>query len=178
MIKIIALVVVLAIVVLLGIAATKPNSFRVERSIRIKAPAASIFPYLNDFGEWKNWSPWAEKDPDMQDSQSGSETGVGSIYEWSGNKEVGQGRMEITDASPVSHLRIKLDFLKPFEAHNIAEFELNEDQQESNVSWILTGPNPFMAKIMSVFVSMDKMVGKDFEQGLANLKALVENDNQ
>jgi len=176
MLKTIVLLIVLAIVILLGIAATKPNSFRVERSVRIKAPTTTVFPYLNDFREWNNWSPWAKKDPAMQHSQSGSETGVGSIYEWSGNKEVGQGRMEITGATPASHIRIKLDFLKPFEAHNTAEFELRDVLDESEVTWILTGPNPFMAKIMSVFVSMDKMVGKDFEQGLNNLKALVEND--
>jgi len=176
MIKTIVLLLVLAIVIPLGIAATKPDSFRVERSVRIKAPATTVFSYLNDFREWNNWSPWARKDPAMQHAQSGSETGVGSIYEWSGNKEVGQGRMEITGSTPASHLRIKLDFLKPFEAHNTAEFELSDVQDESEVTWILTGPNPFMAKLMSVFVSMDKMVGKDFEQGLENLKALVEND--
>jgi len=177
MITFITLLIALAVIIVLGLAASKPDSFTVERSIRVNAPATSVFPRLNDFREWDNWSPWAKKDPDMQHSISGSETGVGSIYEWSGNREVGQGRMEITESTPASHLRIKLDFLKPFEAHNIAEFELEQHQQESEVRWTLSGPNSFMAKIISVFASMDKMVGKDFEQGLSNLKTLVEKTN-
>lgn len=177
MFKIILLIVVLLIVGLLGFAATKPNSFEVQRSVLINADAETVFTYLNDFQQWDRWSPWANKDPNMEKMASGSETGVGSVYEWNGNKEVGQGRMEITEANPSTDLQIKLDFLKPFEANNIADFKLQAGEKDCEVSWILSGPNPFMAKLMSVFVSMDDMVGADFELGLANLKTLVESEN-
>lgn len=177
MFKTILLIIVLLIVGLLGFAATKPNSFEVQRSVLINADAETVFTYLNDFQQWDRWSPWANKDPNMEKMASGSETGVGSVYEWNGNKEVGQGRMEITESNPSSDLRIKLDFVKPFEASNIADFKLQEGEKDCEVSWILTGPNPFMAKVMSVFVSMDEMVGTDFELGLANLKTLVESEH-
>ncbi len=105
---------------------------------------------------------------------SGSESGEGAIYEWSGNKKVGQGRMEITDTSPPTDVVIKLDFLRPFEAHNIAEFAIEPQGDGSRVRWSMRGPNPFMAKLMQVFMNFDRMVGKDFETGLANLKAIAE----
>ncbi len=177
MLKTLLIIVALLIVGLLGFAATKPNSFEVRRSVRINATADTIFSYLNDFRQWDRWSPWANKDPDMDKAASGSETGVGSIYEWNGNKDVGQGRMEITESNPATDLSIRLEFLKPFKATNVADFKLDAGEQDCEVSWILSGPNPFMAKLMSVFVSMDKMVGKDFELGLANLKTLVESEH-
>lgn len=177
MIKKILVIVVLAVLGLLGFAATKPDSFEVKRSVTINAEPETVFGYLDDFVVWDRWSPWAKKDPAMQKSTSGSERGVGAIYEWNGNKEVGQGRMEIVESNPASDLRIKLDFLAPFEAHNIADFSIAKDQQGSQLSWTLSGPNPFMAKFMSIFVSMDEMVGNDFEQGLANLKQLVESEH-
>jgi hypothetical protein len=174
MIRLILILLVLGIVALLVYAATRPGSFRIVRSIRIQAPAARIHALINDFGAWAQWSPWEKKDPAMTRTRSGPATGTGSVYGWEGNKQVGKGRMEITESTPPSRVLIQLDFLAPFEAHNMAEFTLQADGDTTEVTWAMYGPSPFMAKLMSVFFSMEKMVGPDFEQGLANLKALAE----
>jgi Polyketide cyclase / dehydrase and lipid transport len=173
---VIIIVVVLVVVVaaVLGIAAAKPDTFRVQRSASIKASAEKIFENLNDFHRWPSWSPWEKLDPAMQKTHSGAASGPGAVYEWEGNKKVGKGRMEITQASPPSMLTIKLDFFKPFEAHNTAEFTLNGQSDSTTVTWAMTGQQPFFFKVMSVFMSMDKMIGKDFETGLANLKSITE----
>lgn len=174
MLKTIALVVVVLIVALLIYAATKPDTFRVQRSASINAPPEKIFPFINDFHSWIAWSPWEKLDPALKRTYSGAPNGKGTVYEWEGNHNVGKGRMEITDTAPPSKVVIKLDFMKPFEAHNIAEFTLDAQGNSTNVMWAMYGPTPYFAKVIHTFVSMDSMVGKQFEEGLVNLKTLAE----
>lgn len=174
MVETILLIVVLLLVVVLIYAATKPNTFRLERSIVIKASPEQVFPLLNDFHRWSNWSPWEKKDLTMKKNHGGPPAGRGAVLEWGGNKDVGTGRMEILESVPSLKVLIKLDFLKPFEAHNQAEFTLTPSAGTTQLIWAMHGPQPYMMKIMGVFCSMDKMVGKDFEDGLASLKALAE----
>ncbi|HEY7533790.1 MAG TPA: SRPBCC family protein [Nitrospiraceae bacterium] len=173
MLKIIALILVVLIVAVLLYAATRPDTFRIQRSVSINAPAEKIFPFINDFRKWVDWSPWERMDPELKRSFSGTASGPGSVYEWEGPK-VGKGRMEIAKISPPTSILIDLDFLKPFEAHNIAEFTLEPSGSTTTVTWAMYGPSPYIAKVMHIFFSMDKMVGKDFETGLANLKASAE----
>jgi len=172
--KNIAIAVVVVIAAILIYAANQPDNFRVERSATIKAPPDKIFPVINDFHSWGAWSPWEKLDPAMKRTYSGSASGKGAAYAWEGNSKVGEGRMEIMDASPPSKVTIKLDFLKPLEGHNTAEFALEPKGDSTNITWSMYGPSPYIAKIMGVFVSMDSMIGKDFETGLANLKAVAE----
>jgi uncharacterized protein YndB with AHSA1/START domain len=173
-IVIIAVVLAIAIAVVLILAATKPDTIRIERSATINAPAEKIFAVLADFHQWVGWSPWEHKDPALKRAFSGAERDKGAIYAWEGNKNVGTGRMEILEANAPSKLVIKLDFFTPFEAHNTAEFTMLPQGSATNVHWVMHGPAPFMSRVMQVFVSFDKMVGKDFEVGLANLKKLTE----
>jgi uncharacterized protein YndB with AHSA1/START domain len=174
MLKKILIVLAVVIVIILIIAATKPDTFSVERSTTIKATPEKIFPLLNDFHNWPAWSPWEKLDPAMTRTHSGSPAGQGAIYEWKGNGEVGQGRMEILESVPSSKITIKLDFIKPFEGHDTTIYTLEPQGDSTKVTWTMSGPAPFVSKIMCVFTSMDKMVGKDFETGLANLKSLAE----
>jgi uncharacterized protein YndB with AHSA1/START domain len=174
MLKAIVVVVVVGIAALLIFAATKPDTFRIERSASIKAPPDKVFALLTNFQGWGAWSPWEKKDPAMKRVHRGAASGKGAIYEWDGNKDVGQGRMEITDVSPPSKVVIKLDFIKPFEAHNIVEFTLEPKGDTTNVAWVMHGPSPYITKVMTLFFDMDQMVGKDFETGLANLKSVAE----
>ena len=173
-IAIIAVVLAVAIAIILILAATKPDTFSIRRAATVKAPPEKIFAVLSDFHQWGSWSPWENKDPAMQRSFSGAASGTGAVYAWEGNKNVGSGRMEILEASPPSKIVIKLDFLKPFEAHNTAEFTMLPQGDATSITWLMHGPASFMVKVMHVFINMDKMVGKDFETGLANLKRLVE----
>jgi uncharacterized protein YndB with AHSA1/START domain len=174
MFKTIGIVVVVLIAALLAYAATKPDTFRVQRAASIKAPPEKIFALLNDFQRWEAWSPWEKKDPAMKRTFSAATSGKGAQYAWEGNREVGQGRMEIAESVPPSKVAIKLDFLKPFEAHNMVEFTLEPKGDSTNVIWAMQGPAPYISKVMQVFVSMDTMIGKDFEAGLGNLKAIAE----
>lgn len=171
---IVVTVIIVAVAGLLGYAAIQPDNFRVQRSAAIKAPPEKIFGLLNDFHQWGSWSPWEKLDPAMTKTHSGASNGKGAIYEWEGNKQVGKGRMEITEASSPAKLMIKLDFIKPFESHNTAEFTLDRQSDATNVTWAMLGQKPFMFKVMGLFMSMDKMIGKDFETGLANIKGIVE----
>ena len=172
-IVIIAVVIALAIAVILILAAMKPDTFSVVRTASIGAPGEKLFALISDFHQWRKWSPWEERDPDLKRSYSGAERGKGAAYAWEGNKNVGSGRMEILDATP-SQIVIKLDFLKPFEAHNQAEFTLTPQGGGTSVTWTMQGPAPFMFRVMHVVMNMDKMVGKDFEAGLANLRRAAE----
>lgn len=174
MLKLILVGVLLAIAVLLFVVATRPASFRVQRSIRINAAREELFAYVSDFRNFDDWSPWAALDPAMRKSFSGAQSGQGAVYEWQGNSKVGQGRMEIIDAVEPARVVIKLDFLKPFTAHNTAEYLLTASGEGTEFSWVMHGPNSFMSKLMSLYFSMDKMVGAQFEQGLASLKTLAE----
>jgi uncharacterized protein YndB with AHSA1/START domain len=177
-IAIVAVVLAIAIVVVLIFAATKPDTFSVERATSITAPPERIFPLIDDFHQWRLWSPYENKDPAMQRSYSGAASGKGAVYGWHGNGNVGSGRMQILDSSAPAKVVIKLDFIKPFEAHNTAEFTIlaQDDGSEgtTRVTWLMHGPAPFMSKLMQVFMNLDNMIGKDFEIGLANLKKLAE----
>ena len=174
MLKTIGLVVVLILVVILVLALTKPNTFRVERSVTINASPEKVATLVNDFHQWDRWSPWAKLDPGMKTVYSGSQMGPGAVYEWEGNSKVGKGRMEIVSTDPAK-TTVKLDFLKPFESHNMTNFVLEpEGAASTRVSWIMTGPMNFMTKVMAVFTDMNKMIGPDFDRGLANMKAAAE----
>lgn len=170
----IAIAVVIIIAGILGFAATKPDTFRVERAASIKAPPEKIYALINDFKAWTAWSPWEKKDPAMKRTYGNVTSGTGAHYAWDGNSDVGQGSMEITESIPSSKIALKLDFIKPFEGHNTVNFTLEPKGEMTNVTWAMQGPAPLMSKVMQVFISMDKMVGGDFETGLANLKAAAE----
>ena len=182
MLKTLAVIAVVVAVVVAGVliyAATKPDSFTVKRTASIKAPPDRIFALINDLHGWAAWSPYEKKDPDMKRTFGGANPGKGAIYEWDGNKNVGSGRMEITEATPPSSagarkIVIKLDFVKPFEGHNTAEFTMDPQGDNTNVTWAMYGPSPYMFKVMGLFMDMDKMIGNDFAAGLANLKAIAE----
>jgi uncharacterized protein YndB with AHSA1/START domain len=173
-VAIIAVVIVIAVAVILILAATKPDAFRVQRSLTIKAPPETLFALINDFHRWGTWSPWENKDPAMKRTFSGAPSGTGAVYAWDGNRNVGSGRMEILQAAAPSTIVIKLDFFKPFEGHNTAEFALSPQADATTVNWVMRGPAPFMSKVMQVFMNFDTMIGRDFEQGLANLKKATE----
>jgi hypothetical protein len=175
---VVAVLGVIAVVILI-LAALKPDSFRVERKTTVKADAGEVFLCINDFHNWAAWSPYEKLDPAMQKTFSGAASGKGAIYEWKGNDKAGTGRMEILESSlpgkmGPSKITIKLDFLKPFEGHNTSEFTMSPKGDSTEITWAMQGPSPFMMKVMHVFINMDKMLGKDFETGLANLKAVVE----
>lgn len=174
MIKIILAIIALLIAGVLAFAATKPDVFQVRRAAGIKAPPEKVYALINDFRQWGAWSPWEKKDPGMKRTFGATTAGKGATYAWDGNKDVGRGSMEITDAVPSSQIRLRLDFEAPFEAHNIVTFTLEPRQDETQVTWLMEGPVPYFAKIIHVFINMDKMVGADFEAGLASLKALAE----
>lgn len=162
------------IALILILASMKPNMLNYNRSAVINAPAEKIFPLINDFHAWPKWSPWEKLDPEMKRTHAGAPSGKGAKYAWVGSKKVGEGSMEIVDTMAPNEIRIMIDFLKPWEAHNNIVFRLQPTDSGTNVDWTMTGPSNFMAKLFSVFVNMDKLVGKDFEKGLANLKAEAE----
>jgi uncharacterized protein YndB with AHSA1/START domain len=173
MLQIIVIAAGAAIAGVLGIAAARPNTFRIQRSAAINAPPETIYPLLADFHAWSGWSPWEKLDPAMDRTFSGAASGTGAVYGWAGRK-VGEGRMEITSASPPSALTIKLDFLKPFEAHNTTTFTLQSRGGATEVTWAMEGPSSFKDKVMGVVMNMDRMIGKSFDEGLATLKAIAE----
>jgi hypothetical protein len=155
----------------------KQTGFRVERSIAIQAPPSAIVPLIDNFHRWVDWSPFEGLDPDLKRTYEGAPSGKGAIYAWSGNNKAGAGRMEITEATPTAVI-IKLDFSKPFKAHNIAEFTLEPQGETTTVTWAMHGPNPFSNKLikalMGMVFDMDKVVGAQFAQGLAKMKAAAE----
>jgi hypothetical protein len=173
-IAIVAVVLAIAIAAVLILAATKPASFSVQRAIAMTAPPDRIFPLIDDFQQWRSWSPYEDKDPGMKRGYSGATSGKGAVYTWDGNNNVGSGRMEILESSQPSKILIKLDFIRPFEGHNTAEFTMLPQGGTTAVTWAMHGPASFMSKVMQVFINLDHMIGKDFEIGLANLKRLTE----
>ena len=174
MLKTVSIIIAVLIAGVLILAATKPDTFRVQRAASIKAPPEKVFALINDFNRWGAWSPWEKKDPAMKRTFGATTSGKGAVYAWEGNKDVGKGSMEIAESSPSSRLKIKLDFIEPFEGHNIVDFTLEPKGDSTTVSWNIHGPMPFVSKVISVFCSMDSMIGKDFEAGLSNLKAVAE----
>jgi uncharacterized protein YndB with AHSA1/START domain len=170
---IIGVVVVVAIGGILLYAATKPDSFRVQRTVLISAPPDKVFPLINDIKAWTVWSPYEKKDPAMKRTYGAVTAGKGATYAWDGDKNVGQGSMEIVESSP-RKIVLKLDFLKPFEAHNMGEFVLEPKGDSTSVTWAIYGPSPYMSKVVGTFMNIDDMIGRDFEKGLADLKAAAE----
>jgi uncharacterized protein YndB with AHSA1/START domain len=174
MIKKILFVIALAVVAVLIFAATKPDTFSVQRTISIKAPPEKIFPLLNDFHSWGLWSPYEKLDPAMKRTFSNPASGVGAVYAWESTGDGGVGSMEIKNATAPTLLALNLNFVKPFATRNTVEFALQPGGAATTVTWTMRGPLPYMAKVMQVFFNMDKMVGKDFEAGLADLKIVAE----
>lgn len=166
-------IVTVGMLIVFVVASTKPAMFHVERSATIAASPDHITPLLNNFHRWDAWSPWAKLDPNMRTAFSGPAAGPGAVYTWEGNRKVGQGRMEVL-SSTQTDTSVKLDFLSPFESHNTSNFHLAPEGNATIVTWSMDGPNTFLGKVMSVFVSMDRIIGKDFESGLANLKTAAE----
>lgn len=174
MLRLVIIAFVVLVAVALIVAAMKPDTFRIERSISIKAPPEKIFPLIANFQHMRAWSAWEKVDPAMKREFNGPESGKGAKYAWDGNKDIGQGSMEILEATPSSRVLIKIDFYKPFEAHNTVEFNLVSNGETTTVSHAMYGPSPFISKLMGLVFSMDKMVGDKFEEGLANMKVLAE----
>jgi hypothetical protein len=171
---VIGCLVVAGIAVVLILAAMKPDQFRVSRSAAIKAPADKIFPLINDFKAWTAWSPYENKDPEMKRIYGPTTAGKGATYAWDGNSNVGGGNMLITDAPAPSKVALDLNMTRPMTAHNKVEFTLTPTGDSTTVTWTMNGNAPYWAKIFHVFFNMDKMVGGDFEAGLAKLKTVAE----
>lgn len=167
----IGLAVLIALVLI--VASTKPNTVHYERSMVINASPERILPHITDFRNWKPWSPWEKKDPGMKRDYTGANSGVGAKYHWTGNNKVGEGSMEILDTDATG-VKIDMRFIKPWKAECSAVFHFTPVANGTNVRWTMDGPNLFMGKVMSFFMNMDKMIGKDFETGLAGLKAEAE----
>jgi uncharacterized protein YndB with AHSA1/START domain len=174
MLKIIGIIIVVAIAAILIFAAMQPDSFRVQRSATIKAPPEKVFAQINDFHRWEAWSPWEKVDPAVKRNYSGANNGKGAVYAWEGNKEIGQGRMEIIESIPSSKVLLKIEFMKPFAATNTVEFNLAQNGESTTVTQAMYGPSPFISKLMGLFFSMEKMVGGKYEEGLATLKTIAE----
>lgn len=171
-IGIIGLILLLGVGVVLVLAAIKPDTFRVARATSINAAPEKIFPLINDLHQFNTWNPFEKKDPG-KGTYSGPASGPGASYAWN-SKQLGIGSMTIAEATEPSRVAMRLDFIKPFEAHNDVEFTIVPKGGASEVTWAMSGPVPFLAKIMHVLMDMDKMVGRDFEDGLANMKAIAE----
>ncbi|MFZ6654960.1 SRPBCC family protein [Undibacterium sp. TJN19] len=167
-------IILLLIVALLLFAATRPDDFRIERSLQIQARPEQVFSLINDFHEWEAWSPWEKVDPAVKRSYSGSDAGKGAIYAWQGNKQLGEGRMEILETQPYTLMRIQISFIKPFKAQNTIEFHLVPKADGTEVSESMFGRSNFISKLMGVFCNMDKMVGSKFDEGLRSLKDIAE----
>lgn len=173
MLKPIVIAVVVLIVAILVYAATKPDQFRIERSIRIQASPEKIAALINDFHQWTNWSPWEKLDPDMKRSFAGAPSGKGAEYGWDSAGKAGVGRMVILETTPAK-TTIRLEFIKPFAAVHTAEFSMTPQGDATTLNWAMFGTDPYIGKVICLFFNRDKMVGGDFESGLANLKALAE----
>lgn len=174
MLKKILIALAVIVIVFVIVVALQPAGFRIVRSTTIAAPAPKVFEQVNDFHKWDGWSPWAKLDPAMKTTFDGAPAGTGAIYSWSGNNDVGEGRMTLTESRPNELVQIKLEFIKPFAATNTTEFTFKPEADKTMVTWSMFGTNNFMAKAFGLFMNMDKMVGGDFEKGLAQLKSVAE----
>lgn len=162
------------ILILVVVVSMQPAAFRIERSMTMAAPPAAAFALVNDFHEWRAWSPWENVDPNLQRTYEGPTAGVGASYSWKGNKQAGQGRMTITESRPSEFIQLRLDFLKPFKVTNTVEFAFAPEGSGSHVVWKMTGTKGFAFKLFGLLVNIDKMVGGDFEKGLTTMKGAVE----
>jgi uncharacterized protein YndB with AHSA1/START domain len=174
MLKTTLIVIAVIVVAFVVVVALQPSEFRVARSATIAAPATVVFAQVNDFHKWEAWSPWAKLDPAAKNSFEGPSAGTGAIFRWSGNNEVGEGSMTITESRPSNLIRIKLDFTKPFEATNTTEFTFEPKGSQTVVTWSMSGTNNFIAKAFCLFNNMDKMLGGQFEKGLAQMASAAE----
>ena len=174
MIKKIGIGVIAILAIILLMATLQPASFSVKRSTTIAAPPDKVAALIGDFRNWPAWSPWERLDPDMKRSFSGAQSGTGAVYSWEGNSDVGAGRMEITEMAAPSRIVIELNFIKPLASRNVTEFALQPQGQSTAVTWTMHGPMHFVMKIMGVFIDTDALIGRDFEKGLAQLKAAAE----
>jgi len=168
-----ACVVAVAIAGILAYATTQPDEFRVTRSASIKAPPQRIHPLVDDLRRHREWSPFEAKDPGMTRSYSGAPSGTGQVYEWDGNSEIGAGRITIAESSP-QRVVFDMHFLRPFDSRSTGEIVFRPNGEMTDVTWSMHGPNLFIGKVMSVFFSMDTMIGREFETGLARLKSVTE----
>jgi hypothetical protein len=162
-------VLVVALAVLAGVIALRPAAFRLSRSRVLAAPPEVVHAFVNDFHKWPEWSPWETLDPNMKRTISGPAAGSGSTYHWAGNNKAGEGRMTITDSHPPVAITIRLEFIRPWRAVNTTQFDFAPSGGGTSATWTMTGHNNFMAKAFHMFMDMEKMVGPDFEKGLANL---------
>jgi hypothetical protein len=174
MLKKILVALAVIVIVFAVIVALQPSEYRVVRTATISAPAPAVFAQVNDFHKWEAWNPWGKIDPAMKQTYDGAPAGSGAIYTWAGNKEVGEGRMTIIESRPSELIRIKLEFFKPFAAVNTTEFTFKPQENQTLVTWGMTGKNNFMAKTIHMFMNVDKMIGDQFDKGLAQMKAIVE----
>ena len=174
MLEIILIVFAVVVIVFVVVVAMQPSEFRVARSANISGSAPAVFAQVNDFHKWEAWNPWGKIDPAMKQIYEGAAAGIGAIYTWVGNNEVGEGRMTLTESRPSDLIRIKMEFYKPFAATNTAEFTFKPAGNQTAVTWSMTGNKNFMAKAIHLFMSMDKMIGGQFEKGLAEMKSIVE----
>jgi hypothetical protein len=167
-------VLLLVVIVLVVAVQTRPDRYHVERSATMNAPGDAVFAQVNDFHKWTAWSPWEKLDPQMKRTFEGPESGVGAFYGWTGNKDVGAGSMKIIESTPPGQVVIDLEFLKPFKSSCVTTFTLAPEGAGTKLTWSMDGRNDFMSKAMCMFTSMDKMIGPDFERGLASLKGIAE----
>ena len=174
MLKKILIALVVIVIAFLALVAVQPSEFRVARTTAIAAPPAVVFAQVNDFHKWEAWNPWGKLDPAMKHTYAGAPAGAGAVYAWAGNAEVGEGRMTITESRPHDLIRIDLEFLKPFAGTSTAEFTFRPEGDRTAVTWSMAGRNNFIAKALCLFMSMDGMIGGQFEKGLAHMKAVAE----
>ena len=166
------------LVILIVVISTRPDSFRLSRSIAISAKPETVFEQVNNLRKWEAWSPWAKLDPAAKNSYEGPAEGVGSSLYWSGNNKVGEGRMTVVESQPSEYVRFQLEFMRPFKASNIAEFTFKPEGNQTLVTWTMSGKNNFLAKAFSLFMDCEKLVGPDFEKGLAQMKSVAESTAQ
>src|SRR5215813_7728846 len=164
------------IIILVGIIYTRASTFRVERTTRIDAPPDVVFALVSDFHAWDRWSPWAHLDPSMKVTYGGPPSGTGASMSWTGNDKVGEGNMRTTESKPTQTLAMRLEFIKPMASVNRTDFTFKPDGSGTKVDWVMTGPLDFMGKGMDLFVGMDRMIGPDFEKGLAAMRREAEAD--
>ncbi|MGZ5077084.1 MAG: SRPBCC family protein [Methylobacter sp.] len=176
MLNIILISIVIAVLIFLVIAAMQPSDFRVTRTGIINAPASAVFVHVNELQKWNAWSPWAKLDPEARNTFEGPAAGTGAIMRWEGNKNVGQGSMTIVESRPDEFIRFQLDFLKPLAGTNTAEFTFNSEADKTLVTWTMYGKSNFVGKVIGLIMNCQKMVGGQFDQGLAALKRIAEKE--
>jgi len=164
----------LLILVIVVVVSLQPNDYRVARSETINAPQSEVFPHVNDLRLMNEWSPWLEADPQVKQTYDGAAQGAGAIYTWNGNNKVGEGRMTIIESQPNDKIHIKLDFMRPFKSTADVEFTFKAQGDQTVVTWAMNGRKIFITKLFGLIMSMDKMIGGNFEKGLAKLKKIVE----